>query len=130
MKFSTRVEYGLRAISRLDGKQLECRSLRQIAKDENISLQYLERIFNILKKKGIVDAEKGATGGYYLARKPKDISVLEVIEALDGPINPFRCVSEKTACSVGCQVSPVWRQLYGQMSRTLGGIRLSKLLKE
>ena len=95
MKFSTRAEYGLRAIVRLDKKRKRAVSLAQIAESEGLSLAYLERLFARLKKFKLVKADKGVKGGYYLARPADKISVLEIIEALEGSVAPFSCVGKK-----------------------------------
>ena len=68
MKFSTRTTYGLRAMTYLarEYKKKEPVSLARVAKDEHLSLAYLERLFALLKREGLVKAEKGASGGYIL----------------------------------------------------------------
>jgi Rrf2 family protein len=80
MKFSTKTTYGLRALIALannwPNKSL---SLNQIAKNENISLKYLEKIFATLKQAKLIKAEKGVAGGYKLAKAPSAISTYEII---------------------------------------------------
>lgn len=94
MKFSTKSSYGLRAIAVLalnHGKNPY--SLSKIAKKENISQSYLERIFADLKKSGIVSAVKGVGGGYRLSVSPSQITMLSVIEALEGELFLFKCLA-------------------------------------
>ena len=83
MKFSTRTTYGLRAMIYLARRyeSTESISLAQIAKDENLSLAYLERLFALLKKAGIVLAEKGKSGGYLLSKDPKQIDIFYKLPA-------------------------------------------------
>ncbi len=130
MKFSTRVEYGLRALSYLDTKRQEAKSLRSIARAEKLSLPYLERIFSRLKERGLVYAVKGKSGGYLLSDKPSAISVSQVVEALDGAINPYQCARGGAFCQKGCTVSAVWKKIYPPMEKTLRNIKLSQILKK
>jgi Rrf2 family protein len=132
MKFSTRATYGLRAIINLAKNQnKESLSLAVIAKKENISLGYLEKIFSKLKKAKIIKAERGAAGGYRLAREPADIDVLEIITALEGKEPPFYCLENdgKVYCGTGCgcNVKMVFNKVEEAVRETLKGIKLSEL---
>lgn len=130
MKFSTRAEYGLRAIVCLDKNRKIPVSLAAIAAAENLSLAYLEQLFACLKRAKMVKADKGAKGGYYLSRPAKKISALEIIEALEGTVAPFDCVGrkQKSGCSCHCRIHPVWQKLYGQIIKTLKSIKLSQII--
>lgn len=130
MNFSTKTEYGLRALVKLDLKVKTPVSLAQIARSESISLAYLERLFSLLKKAKIVKADLGVTGGYYLARPAKDISVLEIVEVLEGKILSYACVKGK-ACehSDNCKIHPVWQKLYSEVRKTLSKMKLINIMK-
>lgn len=85
MNLSKKSRYGLRALIDLAANtKEEHRPLGAIAERNHISPQYLEQIFAALRKKGMVKSIKGAQGGYYLAKKPEEITVSEILEALDG----------------------------------------------
>jgi Rrf2 family protein len=85
MKFSRKSRYGLRALIDLSvNSKTEHVSLNSIAKRNSISPQYLEQIFAGLRRAGIVKSIKGFQGGYLLNRKPSEITVAQVMEALDG----------------------------------------------
>jgi len=130
MNFSTKTEYGLRALVKLDPKVKTPVSLAQIARSESISLAYLERLFALLKKAKIVRADLGVGGGYYLARPAKDISVLEIVEVLEGKILSYACVKGKVcAHSANCKVHPVWQKLYKEVRQTLGKMKLINIMK-
>jgi len=131
MKFSTRAEYGLRAIIHLDPKAKKSVSLAKIANLEKLSLSYLERLFSAFRKAGIVRADLGVSGGYYLTRPAGKINVFEVIEAVEGSLAPFSCVDEKKkGCSVcHCRISPIWGKLYKQIKHTLSSMKLNELMK-
>jgi len=133
MRFSTRTTYGLRAINRLarnyDRGSL---SLPSIAKAENISLSYLERLFSELKKNGLVEAVKGSTGGYKLSRPPKKITVFDVVKTLEGKIILFHCLGEdgKIVCRTKdiCGASKVLLKVQQVINKTLRSIKLSDLV--
>jgi len=135
MKFSTRATYGLRAMINLaQNNNKTSVSLSLIAKKENISLGYLEKIFSILKKANLVVSEKGSSGGYQLARDPKNIDVLEIINALEGGDPPFYCVENKgkvyCGAGCGCNVKLVFNKVEDAVKKTLKRIKLSDLTKE
>jgi len=104
MKFSTKTTYALRAVIRLK-KEKDLISLARIAKEEKISLSYLERIFADLKKAGLIEAETGALGGYRLKKNWPSLSVYDIIIAVEGRENMFHCFekNKKVFCHPGCR---------------------------
>lgn len=130
MKFSTKTEYGLRAIVHLDRNRKMAKSLAEIARQEKISLKYLEKIFRILKKNNLVKSQKGVKGGYLLTKNPKQITVLDIVEILEGPVAPYACIkSKKLLCYASCKIHPVWQALYKQIIKTLKGIKLINIME-
>ncbi len=132
MKFSTRSTYGLRAMINLaQNWQKGSIPLSSIAKNENISLGYLERIFAVLKKAKLVKSEKGASGGYVLSRSPDDINVHGIISALEGEASSFHCIDEgdKVYCGKKCEcsVEPALLKVAQAISTALKDIKLSEL---
>jgi|ERR1041385_8318800 Rrf2 family protein len=96
MKLSLRGEYALRAllVLGLNYKQSVVR-IQTISQQQNIPKRFLEQILNDLKSAGVVESKRGVTGGYRLARSPKDISLATVIRHLEGALSPVSCVSER-----------------------------------
>jgi len=95
MKLSTRGRYSLRAMIDLARNQYNTTKpicLKDISLRQKISLQYLEQLFNKLKKAGIVKSTRGACGGYYLSSKAENISAGEIIRAVEGPIVLVDCI--------------------------------------
>ena len=85
MKISTKGRYGLRALVDLaTHAQDSTMSLVNVANRQKISLNYLEQVFATLRKAGVVKSVKGSQGGYMLARNPKDITVGDILTALEG----------------------------------------------
>lgn len=135
MIFSTRSTYGLRAMINLAKEnKAGSVSLAKVAKEENISLKYLERLFSNLKKAGLVKATKGAAGGYVLAKKAGEVKIYDIIRALEGNITPFHCTvsDKKVYCSnkCDCEVNYVLAKVEGAIDKTLKEIRLGDLLTD
>jgi len=133
MMFTTKTEYGLRALVALaENGRNQPLSLAQIAKSEHLSLSYLEQIFKKLKKHQIVKGIKGAEGGYLLARPAVKITLLKILEALEGPLAISYCLdgNNRLSCSCrGCLTKKVWNKLQGDIIKTLRKFKLSDLIK-
>lgn len=132
MKFSTRSTYGLRAMIKLaDNWGQGSLALSIIAREEKISLGYLEKLFAELKKAGLVLADKGARGGYKLARHPDKIIIYDIIKALEGSLSPFHCLDDKGKiyCQAGCRCGAtlVLKKIQEAVVRVLKEMRLGEL---
>jgi Rrf2 family protein len=101
MEFIRRnTDYALRALVHLaQKKQEDVVFVRTIAKEENVSEDFLRKIFQTLTEAGIVNSHRGPKGGFSLAKAPGEITVLEVMEALQGPVVINRCFLGKDYCS-------------------------------
>lgn len=96
MRISTKGRYGLRALVDLASNAQEgAVSLINVAQRQKISLNYLEQVFATLRKAGIVKSQKGAQGGYMLAKQPEKIKVEEILTALEGKFSIIDEVHEK-----------------------------------
>lgn len=133
MIFSTRSTYGLRAMINLAKRgRLGSVSLAAIAQEEKISLKYLERLFAGLRKSGLVKSEKGAAGGYKLAKNPGQINIYDIIKALEGELAVFHCTGQQAKIYCGqacdCQVSYVLNKVENSIKMVLRKVKLSQLL--
>jgi Rrf2 family transcriptional regulator, cysteine metabolism repressor len=103
MMFSTKAEYGVRVMVELarrnDGEPVP---LAEIASGDGMPLAYLEHLVARLRKAGLVDSRRGSRGGYMLARPAAQITMAEVVEALEGSIAPIECISEAADGSIVC----------------------------
>jgi Rrf2 family protein len=92
-----------------------------IASAEDLPSSYLAKIFQSLVKKGILRSHRGAKGGFSLERPPEDITLLEVIEAVDGPIELSPCLVPSQGCEKmdTCSLYPVLAEMQGQMCQIL-----------
>lgn len=101
-------------------------SLGSIARQEQLSLAYLERIFALLKKANLVSSVKGASGGYYLTKTPSRTKISDIIKALEGDLYQMECAT----CHAGsCRIHSVWVQLQRQIDKTLSAMTLKSLKK-
>ena len=129
VQLSRRVEYALLALIDLaiEGRE-ERVQLHDIAQRQAIPEKYLEQLLRPLKTSGVVISTRGSRGGYQLAREPREVTVLEVVEAVEGPLTPDDAPAAET---VGGQVvRALWDGLHLEVSRYLGSIRLSELAQQ
>lgn len=136
MKLSTKGRYGLRAVVdlALNGEK-EAVALSSVAERQGISISYLEQLIAKLKKAGIVNSIRGAQGGYILAKKPEEISVGDILRALEGDLNPVDCAElegSNNSC-VGanlCVTKYVWMRISDSINNTVDTMLLSELINE
>lgn len=110
MMFSTKAEYGVRVMVELarrggddaDGLGANPVPLAEIAAGDGLPLAYLEHLVARLRKAGLVDSRRGSRGGYMLARPASQITMAEVVEALEGSIAPIECISQSPDGSIVC----------------------------
>jgi len=136
MKLSTKGRYGLRAVLDLamNGEK-ETVALSAIAERQEISISYFEQLIAKLKKSGIVNSVRGAQGGYLLAKKPEEISVGDILRALEGDLNPVDCseiIGSGSTCSGSdlCVTKYVWMRISDSINNTVDTMMLSELLEE
>jgi Rrf2 family protein len=111
MQITRQADYAMRAVAYLSNLGPEQRAATsQIAEDQQIPPSFLAKIVSQLSVAGLLQTSRGARGGVSLARTPEEISFLEVVEAIDGPILLNECVADGTACNFGdsCALRPVF----------------------
>ena len=133
MKLSTKGRYGLRALIDLAKySEIEPVPINSIAARQGISERYLEQLMALLKKAGLVRSIRGAGGGYVLAREAGDISVGDVLRALEGKLEPAECAAfhEEDGCAAsdGCVTKYVWKKINDNIQDTVNHIYLSELM--
>lgn len=117
MRLSRQGDYAVRAILDLSSKPHS--QIREIAERQNIPEAYLQKVIWLMSKEGLIKTLRGPKGGIMLARPPKEISLLDVLEAAEGPIVFNRCSlwPEGCTCDKYCQVHTVWMKI-GELIRT------------
>jgi Rrf2 family protein len=135
MKLSTKGRYGLRAMIdlALHGAD-EPVSIASIASRQQISESYLEQLIAKLRKAGLVTSVRGAGGGYVPSRSADEISVGDVLRALEGNLDPVECsgLTGENGCggSDVCVTKYVWKRINESINRTVDEIKLSDLVEE
>lgn len=135
MKMSTKGRYGLRALIDLaQYSENEPVSITSISARQGISERYLEQLMSKLKKAEIIKSIRGAGGGYILAKPIEDISVGDILRALEGNIEPVECsgIQSESSChsSGGCVSKIVWQKINDSVNEAVDGIMLEELVNE
>ncbi len=123
-------EYGLRAVRYLVENVDEDRiSIGDISENKKIPEPFLRKLFKPLVQQGIINSTRGVSGGVRLARDPKEITVLEVVEALEGPLALNECLLEDSACEFlsECGMHNVWEEAQSAMAKVLRSKSLTDL---
>jgi len=131
MKLSSRAIYGMRAmlaLARAHGQGSVL--LKDIVEQENLPGTYLEQLMVPLRKGGLVQGVRGAKGGYTLSRPPGEISVLAILEALEGPLLLAECPTGAGCChkGQGCALRDLWEDGSHALGATYGSVSLGELL--
>ncbi|MBF2753814.1 MAG: Rrf2 family transcriptional regulator [Gammaproteobacteria bacterium AqS3] len=131
MRLTEKCRYAVNAVLDIAMRQHEgAVSLKAIAERQRISHAYLERVFAQLRRRGIVQAALGSRGGYSLARPAHRISVAEIVEAVDGPIDDARCSGSSCREGTICLSHQLWAGLTEQVHSYLAGINCAQLLDQ
>ncbi len=135
MKLSTKGRYGLRAmvdIAEYSGN--DAVSIQQISERQNLSERYLEQLIRKLRTAGLLNSVRGAGGGYVLARDPSEISVGDIIRALEGDIKAVDCMGEGTDENCGnadlCAAKFIWDRINNAIEDAVDSVMLSQLVEK
>ena len=135
MKLSTKGRYGLKAIIDLAiYSDKEPVALSSVAERTGISISYLEQLIAKLKKAELVNSIRGAQGGYVLAKSPKEISVGDILRALEGNLSLVECAGDDgtNICEGAdmCVTKVVWKKISDSINETVDKMMLSELVDE
>lgn len=133
IRISTKGRYGTRlmlelALNHGNGTML----LKEIAKNQDISVGYLEQIIPNLKAAGLINSSRGAHGGYVLARPPGEINLKEIVEALEGSLSLIECIKSPETCErfEFCATRDIWDELTEKLDTTLESKTLKDLIEK
>ena len=130
MKISTKGRYGLRVLLDIAAHQEKGPViLRDISARQEISEKYLWQVINPLKSAGLVNSTRGAKGGYLLAKAPGDITLLEIVSILEGPVSVVDCVGSPDQCgrSGACVTRGVWGKIESAIKDSMAKITLKEI---
>ncbi len=133
MQITRQADYAVRAVlhlARINGSQRAATS--QVAQEQHIPPSFLAKIISQLSIAGLLHTSRGARGGVTLAREPKAITLLEVIEAIDGPIMLNECVGDSSTCTFDddCPLRPVWCEAQNELVTRLQNTNFQQLLEQ
>lgn len=138
MQITRQADYALRAmlfLARHDLKRDEVNwttaTTSRVAQEQKIPPSFLAKIISQLSIAGLIRTSRGAKGGIELAHKPEKISLLDVVEAIDGPIMLNECTSDSSLCLFGdtCPIHEVWCTTQAEMVRKLKETTFDKLIE-
>ena len=131
MHISTAAELGVRGMAYLAQNYRNGPvPMATICREQDLPRQYMLKIFAALGRAGLVRTNRGKGGGFTLAHPPADISILNIIEAVEGPLAVNFCQSTPSRCrweSYDCQIQPLWNDLQEITHRKLGEFRLDRV---
>jgi Rrf2 family transcriptional regulator, cysteine metabolism repressor len=132
VKFSTKTRYGTRALVDLAIHQQGNIPipLKEIAERQEISLPYLEHIIAPLVSSGLISSVRGTRGGITLAKSARNITLKEVVNALEGSVNPVECIASPQSChrSVNCATREIWDDVKKAIDSVLVSTTLQDLV--
>jgi Rrf2 family protein len=106
--------------------------LREVADAQALSVKYLEQLTISLRHAGLVRAERGPQGGYELSRPAEEITVLEIVQAVEGPLGLVGCITQTGTCDrrEACAAHGLWCRLNSAIGRVLSDSTLADLRRE
>lgn len=137
MELNTKARYAVMAMADLAkcgrakrGEQETAVPLSAIAERQNLSLAYLEQIFLLLRRAGLVESARGRSGGYVLARPARDISIAEIMEAVQEETRMTRCLDGEVGClgDQRCLTHELWHALGGHIAAFFANVTLQEVL--
>lgn len=131
MQVTRETDYAVRCVLYLSERSGEVVMVPDIARAKDIPRSFLAKILQKLTKAKIVRSYRGIRGGFMLARKPVDISLLDVIKAIEGPLAMNRCVVDRKSCRfrTACAVHPVWVDVKRELEDSLRTWNFERLLQ-
>lgn len=134
MKLSTKGIYAIEAIVDLavyseDGVE----SIKNIAQRRNVSEKYLEQIIGAMRRAGLIQSTRGANGGYRLAKNPSEITVFQIIQAVETNLYPIECLESLSLCerhSQECAIYPMWKTLWSHIEQICRDTTVANLVEK
>ncbi|GAB4358364.1 MAG: SUF system Fe-S cluster assembly regulator [Gammaproteobacteria bacterium] len=131
LRMSKLTDYGIVVMSHLAGEGDRPHTAAELAQETQVNQPTVSKILKLLAREGLLDSYRGAKGGYRLARHAKDISMAEIIDALEGPIAITECSSASGSCDQEphCTVRSHWQWINQTIHRALDGVSLEEMSK-
>lgn len=131
MRLSTKVRYGSRALVELYMIQKDSSPVINsvLAKNQNLSLKYLESLMGAMKKAGLISSTRGCKGGYRLTRPASEITLLDIFTALEGPMQLTPCMSKEKGCASteNCPTQSTWTKITHSFKDVMAKVTLEEM---
>ncbi|MGJ8670194.1 MAG: SUF system Fe-S cluster assembly regulator [Oceanococcus sp.] len=130
LRLSKQSDYATVLLSHLANTQGRICNVSELSQATHVSSPMVSKTLKILARAGLVDSERGSGGGYRLNRQPRDISIADIINAVEGPIAVTQC-SSQDGCSIQshCQIRPHWQVINSTIINSLKQLNLAQLLQ-
>ncbi|MCB2292293.1 Rrf2 family transcriptional regulator [Clostridium algoriphilum] len=132
MKLSTKGRYGVKAMVDLAinyGEQPV--SIKSISERQSISEYYLEQLFSSLRKAKLIKSVRGSQGGYILNRSPEDITIYDIINVLEGPIEISNCLEDEECTNIDCCATRLlWKKIKNSIDSVTTSINLKDIVSD
>ncbi|MGH7800823.1 MAG: RrF2 family transcriptional regulator [Thermodesulfobacteriota bacterium] len=132
MQVSRTLDYAVRSLTYLSKDPIGRFSIKEISQNQHVPLNYLAKIMRKLVNKGLVRSMVGPEGGYVLRKSPREITLREVYEAIEGEFRMIDCMEKDSICFLyeNCPQLPVWDKLQISMIKILESTTLEDMLKQ
>lgn len=129
MEITRETDYAIRCVLYLSRKRGTVTMVDEISREMCIPKSFLAKILQKLTKSSLVKSYRGVKGGFEVARRPREISLLDVIECIQGPVGMNKCAVDKKACGLSgsCSVHPIWVEARKQVERFLRSKNFAQL---
>jgi|TARA_B100001250_G_C19817150_1_gene799233 FeS assembly SUF system regulator len=124
LKISRMTDYGTIVLSQLNNQKVK--SAEDISSNTNISKPTVSKLLKVFTQKGLTVSERGALGGYALARSSKKINIADIINAVEGPVAITQCNSVQDSCEIehSCMTGDIWKNINNRISSVLSDVTL------
>lgn len=129
LRLSKLTDYGTMLLAHLANGDGEVRSATELASETGIALPTVSKLLKALAREGLVISTRGASGGYRLAREPREISAANIIDALEGPVSITECSAADSHCDYEdhCSVGHAWQRINVAIREALDEVSLVDL---
>jgi FeS assembly SUF system regulator len=131
IRITKQTDYGIVLLTHLAAAPERHVNAPELAGETHLPLPMVSKILKLLVREGLLASHRGVKGGYSLSRPPEEISMAEVVSALEGPIAITECIDDQSGCSHApvCPVRGRWHRINTALREALGGISLAEMVE-
>lgn len=131
IRITRQTDYGIVLLTHMAGHQERRYNATELAAEAHLPLPMVAKILKLLTREALLESHRGTKGGYSLGRPPEEISMAEIISALEGPIAITECIDESSGCTHQpiCRVHSNWQRINEALRTALDGISLAEMTR-